>query len=68
MTDIILAAVIGVMVLAAAWYIIKAKRSGAKCIGCPAGGCCSHKQGEPSPCSCGGCSGHETACSCHAEK
>ncbi|WP_199648726.1 FeoB-associated Cys-rich membrane protein [Pseudoflavonifractor sp. AF19-9AC] len=64
MTDIILAAAIGAMVLAAAWYIIKAKRSGAKCIGCPAGGCCSHKQGEPSSCS-GSCGGH--TCSCHSQ-
>ena len=59
MTDIILAAVIGAMVLAAAWYIIKAKRSGAKCIGCPSGSCCSHG-------SCSGC-GHEQGCSCHGE-
>lgn len=60
MTDIILAAVLGGIILAAAWYVIKAKRSGAKCIGCPSGGCCSHTQGEPSPCS-GGC------CGCHSE-
>ena len=67
MADVILAVVIGAIVLAAAWYIIKAKRNGAKCIGCPAGSCCSHAhgQGETSPSACG--CGHEHACSCHKE-
>ena len=63
MTDVILAAVIGVIVLAAAWYIIKAKRSGAKCIGCPSG-CCSHQSGASS-CSCGGCGVQAGGCSEH---
>jgi len=41
MTDVIVVAVILVIVAAAAAYIIKAKRSGVKCVGCPAGSACS---------------------------
>ena len=44
---------IGVIVLIvglAAWYVIKAKRSGKKCIGCPNGGCSSQCGGS---CGCG---------------
>ena len=68
MVDVILGVVIGGMVLAAAWYIIKAKRSGAKCIGCPASGsCCACSSGEGSGCSCGR-GGGEQPCSCHSEK
>ena len=67
MTDIILVAVIGAMVAAAAWYIIRAKRSGARCIGCSAGGCCSHAQSEASACSCG-CGGQEHSCCCDEER
>lgn len=52
MTNFIIIAVVALIVGAAARYIYKAKKSGAKCIGCPSGGngCCS--------CSCG-CSGEE---------
>ena len=39
---IIIAAVVFIIALAAG-YIIKAKKRGAKCIGCPSGGgCCSN--------------------------
>lgn len=41
MTDVIVVAVILVIVAAAAAYIIKAKRSGVKCVGCPAGSTCN---------------------------
>ena len=45
MQDLIIAAIILVIVGLAGWYVIKAKKSGRKCIGCPDG------------CSCGcGCS------------
>ena len=67
MTDIILVAVIGAMVVAAVRYIIRARRSGAKCIGCPSGGCCSHGQGEMNSCACGG-GGQEHGCRCHGEE
>lgn len=52
MTDIIVIAVIVVILAAAAAYVIKAKKSGKKCIGCPdSGSCPSAKNG--SCCSCG---------------
>ena len=49
MTDLIVIAVVALIVGAAGGYIYKAKKSGAKCIGCPAG-----KNG--------GCSGHCGSC------
>ena len=39
MADVIIIAVLAVIVIAAARYIYKAKKSGAKCIGCSAGNC-----------------------------
>ena len=52
--DIIAIVVIVLMIAAASFYIIKAKKSGKKCIGCPYGKTCS---------SCNGCesedNGHE---------
>ena len=51
MADLI---VIGVLLLAvglAVTYIVKAKKSGRKCIGCPSGGaCCNKKQGHSCGC------------------
>jgi len=41
MTDVIIIAVLLVILGLAAGYVIKAKKSGKKCIGCPAGGSCS---------------------------
>lgn len=43
MIDLILIAALAVIVGAAARYIYKAKKSGAKCIGCPVEGGCSGK-------------------------
>jgi len=53
MTDIIIAAVLALIVGAAARYVYKAKKSGAKCIGCPVEGGCPHKSAQ--------------GCSCHME-
>jgi len=47
MTDLIIVAVVLVIIGTAAAYIIKAKKSGVKCIGCPSGSSCSGN--------CGGC-------------
>ena len=47
MTDMIVIAVVVVIAAFAVRYIVRAKRSGKKCIGCPDGGSCSG--------SCGGC-------------
>ena len=41
LTDIIVIAVIGVVVGLAVAYVVKAKRSGNKCIGCPHSGKCT---------------------------
>ena len=51
MTDFILIIVLAVILGASVAYIVKAKKSGAKCIGCPVEGGCPHKQGNG--CSCG---------------
>ncbi len=51
---LIVALILGVSIT----YIVKAKRAGVKCIGCPAGGTCSGK------CS-GNCSGN---CEGHTEE
>jgi len=48
MTDIIIIAVVVLIIGAAAAYVIKAKKSGKKCIGCPDGCSCSSKN----DCSC----------------
>ena len=40
LTDIIIIAVIGLIVGAAIGYIVRAKRKGQKCIGCPYSGSC----------------------------
>lgn len=53
MTDIIIIAVLAVILGAAARYVIKAKKSGRKCIGCPEGCCPSKKDGSPCCCGCG---------------
>ena len=53
--DWIVIAVIVLIVGGASAYIIKAKKSGKKCIGCPDGATCSGK--------CSGCSGNCCGCS-----
>lgn len=53
MTDFIVAGILLIIVGAAVIYIRKAKKSGTKCIGCPAGGNCSGKSSDVSECSCG---------------
>ena len=58
MTNIIIIAVLMVILGSAARYIYKAKKSGAKCIGCPSGCICgspSRCNGDVSTCSCCGC-------------
>lgn len=71
MVDFIIVAVLVIVIGAAVVYIRKAKKSGAKCIGCPSGGNCSHNHSKSSGCSCG-CGGeHEKEgkgeCCCHAD-
>ncbi len=56
METYIAVAVIFLIVGLAAWYVVKAKKSGKKCIGCPDGGCNCGKETFSS------CSGSCTAC------
>ena len=53
--DIIIIAVVAAILGFAVFYIVKAKKSGKKCIGCPDSGSCSG--------GCGGCS-----CGCGEKK
>lgn len=52
MADLIIVAILAVVIAAAVRYIYKAKKSGAKCIGCSAATCHCHDGG-----SCSGCGG-----------
>lgn len=62
--DWIVVAVIALIVGGALAYIIKAKKSGKKCIGCPdSGSCCKAKSDAKGGCGCFG-----KSCSCHEEK
>lgn len=49
MDNFIIIAVLVIIVGLAAWYVVKAKKSGRKCIGCPEGSC----SGQCAHCSCG---------------
>ena len=54
MTDLIIIAIVAVIVIAASRYIYKAKKSGAKCIGCSAGECsCASSASSSCCCGCG---------------
>ncbi len=57
MDNFIIVAVIAVIVGAALAYVIKAKKSGAKCIGCPDSKTCASKNASS------GCSGNCNCCS-----
>ena len=41
MTNIIVGLIILIIVGAAVAYLVRAKRKGVKCVGCPDSGCCS---------------------------
>ena len=67
MENVIIIAVLVVIIGSAIAYIVKAKKSGVKCIGCPSGGNCSHKNGNSSGCGCG-CNGEKKKeCNCHSK-
>lgn len=63
MTDIIILALLAIILGSAGRYVYKAKKNGAKCIGCSVGEggcCCSSAGGETtSDCGCG--------CGCHTD-
>ena len=55
MTNIIVGLIILIIVGAAVAYLVRAKRKGVNCVGCPDSGCCysSKKKEETSGCGCG---------------
>ena len=68
MTDLIIVVIMVIICGAAARDIYKAKKSGAKCIGCAVGEggcCCSHDGAEASDGGCG--SGTSSCCCCHTD-
>lgn len=68
MVDFIVVAILVVLVGSALAYIIRERKKGIKCVGCPAGGqcaACRHGADEGSSCGCGGQTG---AGGCHTEK
>lgn len=52
MANIIVGIVLALIIAAAIVYIAKEKKKGTRCIGCPAGGCCSAKKHNGSGCGC----------------
>lgn len=64
MVDLIIVAVVLIIIGAAAAYIIKAKKSGVKCIGCPSGSSCS---GSCTSCSVDSEENATCSCGCHTD-
>lgn len=57
MTDYLVLIAVALLMGSIVSYIVKAKKSGQKCIGCPDSGSCSGK--------CAGCTGN---CGCHSHE
>lgn len=53
MTNVIVILILVLVLGLAVGYIVKAKKRGVKCIGCPASGSCSAKESGGCSCSCG---------------
>ncbi|MDO4318487.1 MAG: FeoB-associated Cys-rich membrane protein [Lachnospiraceae bacterium] len=62
--DLIVGGIVVVLVGLALLYIIRSKKKGIKCIGCPEGSRCAscHCSGEA------GCGGSAGGCGCHGEE
>lgn len=56
MKDFLIVGIVLIIIGVAIVYIIKAKKNGAKCIGCPSGGQCSGAKSDYLECGCGCCS------------
>ncbi len=52
MIDIVLVLILLLVIGAAVAYIVRAKKKGTKCIGCPASGTCSRNRGAQAACHC----------------
>jgi len=57
MENVILVIVLAAILGAAIWYVIRAKKKGQKCIGCPSGCSCHTDSGSACGGNCGGCNG-----------
>jgi len=53
MTNLIVVVILIIIVGAAIAYIVKEKKRGTRCIGCPAAGNCPSRNGVKTVCSCG---------------
>ena len=53
MTNLILVLLLAGILGFAIWYIVRSKRRGARCIGCPDSGACGNCSGCSGQCSCG---------------
>ena len=53
MTDLIVIGILIIVVGASVAYIIKEKKRGTRCIGCPHAGNCSSRNNGKAACSCG---------------
>ena len=53
MENLIVIVIVAIIMMLAAGYIYKAKKSGKKCIGCPDGCCSKLNQGSSCSCCCG---------------
>ena len=60
MADFIVIGILIITIGAAVTYIVKEKKKGTKCIGCPSGGSCSSKNN--------GCSGGCSSCHSNAKE
>ena len=50
--DIVAAVALAVILGGAVAYIVRAKKKGVKCIGCPSGGCCPSAKNGGCGCNC----------------
>lgn len=58
MANLIAVIVIVAILALAAGYVVRAKKRGAKCIGCPDSKTCATGQGSKCSGNCGSCNGH----------
>ncbi|MBE7047545.1 MAG: FeoB-associated Cys-rich membrane protein [Ruminococcaceae bacterium] len=52
MQNIIIIIILALILGGALWYIIRSKKNGNKCIGCPYGKMCQSGKNNNAPCSC----------------
>ena len=62
MENVVLIVVLAAILGGATAYIVRAKKKGVKCIGCPMGGSCGKKRGTCSGCTSG------SSCTCEMQE